>query len=120
MLDNFNAMLVQEKGDDLFNLYELDWYNLERKEMLMKMWLESEKKEILKKIENRCESKREKENGKLELTAFVMCLNHKIWYWYEKNDDFARLYDKLWRKYHWKIEKKLKGDDLRYYYRTTD
>jgi hypothetical protein len=101
-------MYIAMSKNDLFNLYELDWYNLERKELLLKMSLESDKKEILKKIENRCNEKREKETGKLELTAFVMCLNHKIWYWYEKNDDLAWLYDKLWKKFDSKIEKKLK------------
>lgn len=27
-----------------------------------------------------------------------MALNHKIWAWYEKNEDIARVYNDLWEK----------------------
>lgn len=29
---------------------------------------------------------------------FVMVLNHKIWQWYQVNDDLAKVYDTLWRE----------------------
>lgn len=29
---------------------------------------------------------------------FVMVLNHKIWEWYQVNEEIARVYDTLWRK----------------------
>ena len=37
--------------------------------------------------------------GNLEmLTELVAALNHKIWYWYERNDSYSKLYDSLWRQ----------------------
>ena len=49
-----------------------------------------------------------------------MVLNWKIWRWHNVNDEYARLYDKLWRQVdEWRIEN-LKGDYLEYYYKTTD
>lgn len=54
------------------------------------------------------------------ITEFVMALNWKIWEHYEHNEKLARVYDELWRKAdEWCCEH-LKGDDLSYYYRTTD
>lgn len=54
------------------------------------------------------------------LTELVMVLNHKIWRWYQKNDEFARLYDELWRKADEYAVDNLEGDELRYYFDTTD
>ena len=54
------------------------------------------------------------------LTDLVMVLNHKIWQWYEKNDDLARLYNDLWEKAANYAENHLKDDELSYYYRVTD
>lgn len=54
------------------------------------------------------------------LTELVMVLNHKIWHWYERNELVARIYNDLWEKtneYAWNT---LKGDELTYFYRTTD
>lgn len=54
------------------------------------------------------------------ITALVITLNHKIWFWYEKNDDYARLYNKLWTELdEWCLDN-LKGKDLEYYIQTTD
>lgn len=54
------------------------------------------------------------------ITALVITLNHKIWYWYTKNNEFANLYDKLWRELdEWCLDN-LKGKDLEYYIKTTD
>lgn len=54
------------------------------------------------------------------LTELVMVLNHKIWNWYERNELVARIYNDLLEKtneYAWNT---LKGDELTYFYRTTD
>ena len=54
------------------------------------------------------------------ITALVITLNHKIWYWYKKNDEYAELYNKLWMELdEWCLDN-LKGDDLEYYIQTTD
>ena len=54
------------------------------------------------------------------LTELVMVLNHKIWRWYEINDEYARLYDSLWRKADAYACNNLKGEELSYFFRTTD
>ena len=54
------------------------------------------------------------------LTEFVMALNWKIWEHYESNDAFAEVYDALWRKAAEVAVTTLKGEELSYYYETTD
>lgn len=54
------------------------------------------------------------------ITEFVMVLNWKIWEHYESNEPMARLYNDLWMHYHDWAQDNLKGEDLSYYYRTTD
>ena len=54
------------------------------------------------------------------LTELVMVLNWKIWQWYEKNEAIAKVYNELWEKADAWCCENLKGDDLAYYYRTTD
>ena len=54
------------------------------------------------------------------ITELVLVLNHKIWYWYEKDDDKAKLYDKLWRELDEWCCNNLSTDDLEYYYKTLD
>ena len=54
------------------------------------------------------------------ITELVLVLNWKIWRWYETSDMYARLYDKLWRELcQWCFDN-LKGEELEYYYATTD
>lgn len=54
------------------------------------------------------------------ITELCMVLNWKIWRWYEKNDEFCKLYDKLWRQLdQWCVDN-LKDEELEYYYRITD
>lgn len=54
------------------------------------------------------------------LTELVMVLNHKIWQHYQKNETLATLYDTLWREAdEWACDN-LKGDELSYFYQTTD
>ena len=54
------------------------------------------------------------------LTELVMALNWKIWEHFNHNDDYANLYQKLYEKADRYARDNLKGDDLMYYYRTTD
>ena len=54
------------------------------------------------------------------LTELAMVLNHKIWQHYKKDEELAQTYDNLWRGLDaWCVEN-LTGEDLDYYYRTTD
>ena len=54
------------------------------------------------------------------LTEFCMALNWKIFEHYEKNDAYAKLYDKLWRQCDEWCMAHFKDDDLSYFLRTTD
>lgn len=54
------------------------------------------------------------------LTELVIVLNWKIWQWYEKDDRRGLLYDKLWRIADEYACDNLTGDELSYFYRTTD
>lgn len=56
----------------------------------------------------------------VSFTELVLVLNWKIWQHHKKNDRLALLYDSMWRKAsEWAMDN-LKGEDLDYYYRTTD
>lgn len=54
------------------------------------------------------------------LTEFVMALNWKIWEHYEHDKDLAKLYNDLWEKADLYAQENLKGEELSYFYRTTD
>lgn len=54
------------------------------------------------------------------LTEFVMALNWKIWQHYETNEPLARLYNDLWEKADIYAQENLEGEELSYFYRTTD
>lgn len=54
------------------------------------------------------------------LTELVMALNWKIFEHYEKNKPYAKIYDELWRKAEEYAANNLDGEELRYFYRTTD
>ena len=54
------------------------------------------------------------------LTELVMVLNHKIWQWHERNETIARVYNSLWEQAAGYAESTLEGDDLMYYFMTTD
>lgn len=58
--------------------------------------------------------------GYKELTEFVMALNWKIYEHYQTNQRFAELYDELWRRAEDFARENLKGEELAYYYQTTD
>lgn len=52
-------------------------------------------------------------------TEFVLCLNHKIWYHYQKDKELARVYDELWREAD-AMAAEWEGDAAAYYYNVTD
>ena len=54
------------------------------------------------------------------LTELVMVLNWKSWQHYHKNDEYAKLYVELYEKADAYACENLKGDELAYYYKTTD
>lgn len=54
------------------------------------------------------------------ITELVMVLNWKIWRWYKNNDDYSKLYHHLWFQLDDWCVNNLKGDELVYYYKTTD
>lgn len=53
-------------------------------------------------------------------TEFVIALNHKIREWYGKENNVARLYDKLWREADLLALEIFQGKDKEYYLRETD
>ena len=54
------------------------------------------------------------------LTELVMALNWKIWEHYDNNELYAKVYNELWEKADLYATSHLKGEELRYFYRTTD
>lgn len=54
------------------------------------------------------------------LTELVMVLNWKIWQHYERNDEYAGLYNDLWSAADEYACENLKGEELSYFYSTTD
>lgn len=59
-------------------------------------------------------------NNYIYLTELSMVLNWKIWRWFEFNEDYARLYDKLWKEVDTYCVEHLNGAELEYYFETTD
>lgn len=49
-----------------------------------------------------------------------MVLNWKIWQYYGRNDDLAIVYNELWQKADNYACEHLKGEELSYFYQTTD
>ena len=55
------------------------------------------------------------------LTEIVMILNWKIWeHYYGGNEKYGLLYNELWEEAKAYAEKNLKGEELSYYFSTTD
>ena len=54
------------------------------------------------------------------LTELVMVLNWKMWIWNEFDLDISMLYQELWGKADEYACNHLKGEELSYFYRTTD
>ena len=59
-------------------------------------------------------------NDIVYITELSMATNWKIWEHYEERPDLARVYNDLWTKADDYATTHLKGDDLSYYYETTD
>lgn len=54
------------------------------------------------------------------ITELTMVLNWKIHRWWQVNEEYAKLYDELWSELdEWCCEN-LNGEDLEYFYKTTD
>lgn len=53
-------------------------------------------------------------------TEFVVALNWKIWEWYSKDKQIARIYDKLWQTADEYARENFKWEDLDYYVINTD
>lgn len=49
-----------------------------------------------------------------------MVLNHKIWQHYESNKPLAKVYNDLWERADLYASENLTGDELTYFYDTTD
>ena len=55
------------------------------------------------------------------LTELVLVLNWKLWQHYEQNDmALAELYNDLWQQADIYAYENLKGEELKYFYETTD
>jgi hypothetical protein len=54
------------------------------------------------------------------LTDLVMVLNHKIWEWYEIDENRARIYNNFWEQADEFACENLQGEELKYFYRATD
>lgn len=54
------------------------------------------------------------------LTELVIVLNHKIWQWYEKKPAYGELYNDLWEMADNYACENLKGEELSFFYHTTD
>jgi hypothetical protein len=54
------------------------------------------------------------------ITEFVMVLNHKMWHHHQSNPEIAKVYYELYEKANDWCMDNLKGEDLDYFYKTTD
>ena len=63
---------------------------------------------------------KEWKNNYKYLTELVMVLNWKIWQHYKTNQAYAEVYDLLWRQADDYARENLKGDELKYFYKTTN
>ena len=59
-------------------------------------------------------------NNAVYLTELVLVLNHKIWQHYQSNEALARVYNDLWEEADLYATENLQGEDLSFFYRTTD
>ena len=54
------------------------------------------------------------------LTELYMVLNHKIWFWYKKNETIAKTYNQLWENLYETIMEMFNPEELQYFYEITD
>lgn len=63
---------------------------------------------------------KEWKNDYIYLTELVMVLNHKMWQWYERDEDVAQVYYNLWVQADEYACNNLKGEEAQYFYNTLD
>lgn len=74
-----------------------------------------------KAIRNTFDSVRKNYGNKTEwYTEFVLCLNHKCWAWYNKNNELSQLYSELYYDAHDWVHDNWNEEQLSYYFRITD
>lgn len=59
-------------------------------------------------------------NNCVFLTELVLVLNHKLWAYYEKNDEYFKLYTELYNKANNYALDNLKDNEFSYFFRITD
>lgn len=61
-------------------------------------------------------------DNEVYFSEFVVCLNHKIWQHYEKDEKLASIYNTLWEKAEMLCQEAWKDDQkkLAYYFEITD
>ena len=59
-------------------------------------------------------------DDRIYATELALVLNWKAWYWSGQDDELSQLYVELWSKLDQYILNNWKGEDLKYYIRTTD
>lgn len=59
-------------------------------------------------------------NNAVYMTELVMVLNWKCWSWHQKNSVLCKLYSELYYKARDLAMDTLTGEDLQYFFRTTD
>lgn len=59
-------------------------------------------------------------SNEVYITELTMVLNWKIHRWWQVNEEYAKLYDELWTELDSWCCENLKGEDLEYFYKTTD
>lgn len=76
--------------------------------------------EAIRETAERCF--KEWKNDYKYLTELIMVINHKSWYWNNKNERLMELYSKLYYKYDDKAIKALNNNKtaLNYYFKTLD
>ena len=52
--------------------------------------------------------------------SLVLTLNHKIWYWYTRDEEIAKVYNELWENADRFGSNHFKGDDAKYYFNFLD
>lgn len=63
---------------------------------------------------------KEWKNDIVYMTELVIVLNHKIWAWFKEDENFARIYDKLWREADEFIYENFSEEDISYYLKISD
>lgn len=71
-------------------------------------------------IDTFCRAFKEWHENIVYLTELALVLNHKTWFWYDRNKSRATVYDQLWREVDDYCHDNLTGEDAEYYFQVTD